>query len=70
MNIYTIKPVSYTHLDVYKRQEPVVVKKDIKGFIGNRIQQAVLRESLHIVASGAATYEDVEMCIRDSIPSE
>jgi len=45
-------------------KEPVVVKKDIKGFIGNRIQQAVLRESLHIVASGAATYEDVDRAIK------
>lgn len=45
-------------------KEPVIVKKDIKGFIGNRIQQAVLRESLHILESGAATYEDIDRAIK------
>ena len=44
-------------------KQPVVVG-DINGFIINRIQFAVLREALHIVAIGAATYEDVDTVLK------
>jgi 3-hydroxyacyl-CoA dehydrogenase len=32
--------------------EPVVLAKAIPGFVGNRLQFAVLREALNIVRSG------------------
>lgn len=44
-------------------KQPVIVK-DISGFIINRIQFAVLREALHIVESGAATFEDVDTVLK------
>lgn len=44
-------------------KQPVVVA-DINGFIINRIQFAVLREALHIVDSGAATFEDVDTVLK------
>jgi len=44
-------------------KQPVVVK-DINGFIINRIQFAVLREALHIVEMGAATFEDVDTVLK------
>lgn len=44
-------------------KSPVVVK-DINGFIINRIQFAVLREALHIVGTGAATFEDVDTVLK------
>lgn len=44
-------------------KKPVVVK-DINGFIINRIQFAVLREALHIVESGAASFEDVDTVLQ------
>ena len=44
-------------------KQPVVVK-DINGFIINRIQFAVLREAMHIVDSGAATFEDVDTVLK------
>ena len=44
-------------------KKPVVVA-DINGFIINRIQFAVLREALHIVEMGAATYEDVDTALK------
>ncbi|MBQ9420924.1 MAG: 3-hydroxyacyl-CoA dehydrogenase family protein [Lachnospiraceae bacterium] len=44
-------------------KQPVVVG-DINGFIINRIQFAVLREALHIVEIGAATYEDVDTVLK------
>ncbi len=44
-------------------KQPVVVK-DINGFIINRIQFAVLREALHIVSIGAASYEDIDTVLK------
>lgn len=44
-------------------KQPVVVS-DINGFIINRIQFAVLREALHIVDIGAATFEDVDTVLK------
>lgn len=41
-------------------KKPIIVKKDIPGFILNRIQFAVLREALGIVESGAASLEDLD----------
>jgi len=45
-------------------KKPVLVKKDVNGFIGNRIQFSVLREALHIVEQGIASYEDVDAVLK------
>lgn len=47
--------------------EPVVLNKAIPGFIGNRLQFAVLREALHIVRSGAASAEVVDAVMKASL---
>ncbi len=39
---------------------PVVLKKEVLGFIANRLQAAILREALHLVASGVADMRDVD----------
>jgi 3-hydroxyacyl-CoA dehydrogenase len=44
---------------------PVRVEKDVPGFVWNRIQMAIFRESLHIVEEGIASPEDVNRAIRD-----
>lgn len=49
---------------IYKLGKEPVVVRDINGFIINRIQFAVLREALHIVESGAASFEDVDMALK------
>lgn len=41
-------------------KKPVIVKKDVNGFILNRLQYAVLREALYIVENGIASFEDVD----------
>ena len=48
-------------------QEPVVIRKEIAGFIGNRLQYALLREALAIVRSGAASAEEVDAVMRASL---
>ncbi|MDA8126186.1 MAG: 3-hydroxyacyl-CoA dehydrogenase NAD-binding domain-containing protein [Deltaproteobacteria bacterium] len=41
-------------------KEPVRMKKECPGFIGNRLQFALLREALHIVEAGYADAEEVD----------
>ena len=43
---------------------PVLVKKDVAGFVGNRLQHALRREALAIVAEGIASPEDVDLIAR------
>ena len=45
---------------------PVLVK-DIKGFLVNRLQFALLREALHIVETGAATVEDIDTVLKGGL---
>jgi 3-hydroxybutyryl-CoA dehydrogenase len=47
--------------------EPVVLSKAIPGFVGNRLQFAVLREALNIVRSGAATPDVVDRVMKSSL---
>ncbi len=41
-------------------KKPVILKKEARGFILNRLQFCVLREAMHIVESGIASTEDVD----------
>ena len=45
---------------------PVVVQKEAPGFIGNRLQFALLREALYIVEQGIASMEDVDTAVKMS----
>ena len=44
---------------------PVLVKKDRPGQLGNRLQMALAREAVHIVAEGIADVEDVDTAVRN-----
>jgi len=46
-------------------RKPIVVHRDIPGFVWNRVQFAVLRECMHLVDEGVASVEDVNTAIRD-----
>ena len=45
-------------------KRPVIVKKDILGILGNRLQYAVLREALHILSMGAAGPEEIDAAMK------
>jgi len=45
---------------------PVLVQKEVPGFIGNRLQFALLREALYIVEQGIASMEDVDTTVKMS----
>ncbi len=42
----------------------VLVRKDVPGQLGNRIQHAMIRECMHIVAEGICTPEEVDLAIK------
>lgn len=42
------------------RKKPVVVEKDVPGFVANRIQFAVLREALDLVQKGVISKEGID----------
>ncbi len=46
-------------------RNPIVVERDVPGFVWNRIQFAVMRECAHIVEEGIASIEDVDRAVRD-----
>lgn len=46
---------------------PVLVRKDVPGQLGNRIQHAMIRECMHIVAEGIATPEDVDLAVKAGV---
>jgi 3-hydroxybutyryl-CoA dehydrogenase len=52
----------YRHI----QKKPVLVKKDIPGFLANRIQHALMREALSLVEAGIATPEDIDDAVRYS----
>jgi 3-hydroxybutyryl-CoA dehydrogenase len=43
---------------------PIWVKKDVPGFVGNRIQHAMLREALYLIDDGVVTPEDIDTAVR------
>jgi 3-hydroxybutyryl-CoA dehydrogenase len=49
-------------IDMCRRigKRPILVRHEIPGFIGNRLQFAVLREALHILSEGIASAEDID----------
>ena len=42
---------------------PVVVKKDVPGFVENRVLYALLREAVSLVESGVIDPEDLDTCV-------
>lgn len=47
-------------------KEPTLVRKDIRGFITNRLMYALYREACSLVENGYATVEDVDRACRNN----
>ncbi|MBL7699575.1 MAG: 3-hydroxyacyl-CoA dehydrogenase family protein [Chitinophagaceae bacterium] len=48
------------------RKEPTLVRKDIRGFITNRLMYAMYREAFYLVENGYATIEDIDRACRNN----
>lgn len=46
-------------------KDPIVLRKDIRGFIGNRLMYAMMREACYLVESGVADVETVDRAFRN-----
>jgi len=55
-------------IDILKRAGKVAVhcKRDVAGFIANRMQHALWREAVSIVEHGIADAETVDLCVKNS----
>jgi 3-hydroxybutyryl-CoA dehydrogenase len=47
-------------------QTPVHVKKDVPGFVGNRLQHALWREAIYLVEAGICDAETVDTVVKSS----
>ena len=48
-------------------KKAILVKKEVPGFIGNRLQFALLREAEHLLDEGVASKEDIDLAVTHSI---
>lgn len=71
-----IVPAPWTDPEVVERtralmagcgQAPIVMRRELDGFIMNRMQGALLEEAFRLVAEGYASVEDVDTGIRDGL---
>jgi L-gulonate 3-dehydrogenase len=46
---------------------PIVMKRELDGFVMNRLQGALLEEAFRLVADGYASVEDVDVGLRDGL---
>lgn len=53
-------------LSYFWGKEPTLVRKDIRGFITNRLMYAMYREAFYLVENGYATVEDVDRACRNN----
>jgi 3-hydroxybutyryl-CoA dehydrogenase len=53
-------------LSHYWAKEPTLVRKDIRGFITNRLMYALYREAFYLVENGYASIDDVDRACRNN----
>ena len=76
MPLVELSPAPWTEPDVVVRaialhetvgQVPIVVKKEIQGFVLNRLQGALLAEAFRLYAEGYVSAEDIDKTVRDGL---
>ena len=66
---HTSKAAVAEALEFYKAlgKQPILIEKEISGFVANRLQIALLRESIYLVESGVVTMENLDNIVSSSI---
>jgi carnitine 3-dehydrogenase len=49
----------------YAGKSVITMEREVPGFVANRLQEALWREALHMVAAGEATVEQIDQSITD-----
>ena len=74
--VVELVPAPFTAADAVDRtarlltgagMSPVRVRREVEGFVLNRLQGAVLREAYRLVRDGVASVEDVDCVVRDGL---
>jgi len=74
--VVEISPAPFTSPEVVERtrslqqrvgQVPVMVNREVEGFVLNRLQAALLLEAWSLVDQGVVSVDDVDKCIRDGL---
>ena len=74
--IVEVSPAPWTSPEITKRtydlhqlvgQAPIIVKKEVAGFILNRLQAALLREAWRLVDEDYVSVEDLDKTIKDGL---
>jgi 3-hydroxybutyryl-CoA dehydrogenase len=48
-------------------KKPVVLGREMPGFVANRLQAAILREAIHLLDAGVASAADIDAIVQNSI---
>lgn len=76
LRVIELVPAAFTDADVTQRAarflssvglSPITVRKEIAGFVFNRLQGAVLREAYCLVRDGVASVEEIDRIVRDGL---
>ena len=71
-----ISPAPWTRAAIVNRtrellsrvgQSPVLIRKEVDGFVLNRLQAALLREAWRLVGEGVISVEDLDRCMKDGL---
>jgi len=71
-----ISPAPWTRGEVVDRtrallervgQAPILIRKEVEGFVLNRLQAALLREAWRLVEEGYVSVEDLDRCMKDGL---
>jgi 3-hydroxybutyryl-CoA dehydrogenase len=46
-------------------KRPVLLRRDVPGFVANRLQAALVREALHLLETGVASAEDIDTVLTE-----
>ncbi len=76
LRVIELVPAAFTDTNVTERARrllssvgltPISVRKEVAGFVFNRLQGAVLREAYCLVRDGVASVEDIDRVMRDGL---
>jgi L-gulonate 3-dehydrogenase len=76
LSVVELVPAAFTSTETVSRtaqifeqagMAPILVRKEVEGFVFNRLQGALLREAYCLVRDGVASVEDIDRIVRDGL---
>lgn len=76
MPLVEVVPAAATSADTVERalefyrscgREPVALKREVRGFVGNRLQNALMKEAISLVQNGVIAAPDLDAVMKNSL---